>query len=323
MSETCNIIKPNFNLQKTNYYQAEAYNQFAFEHYYSWLYRLAVNRFRWQGLPKTVDTTILERELFKSGVCSISRVPNTDIWLGLPVAYEDELNIYGRPTKWRCIGLNGDTFESDWENGTLVYNSASYMPIAQSLMLIARKLAHNSRTEDVNMAVQMKPWIITAKDKRQKQAIINAFNNVAIGNPMVIGGASLMEGVEIHTQSLDVPFKGLELANARRNTFLEAFQILGIEALAYEKGERMIEAEAEGNNTPTNVMLLDALDGRRGCGTYGLEYLNDTFGFNASVVFNRDYESYNFNYVADFERRAQLGEGVLEQQTETEVASNE
>ena len=303
-----NIIRPDFNLTSGNYYQAEAYNWYSFQKYMSWLFKLATNRFRWEGLPDTCDAMLLERELFNHGVCAICKPKGSDTWLTLPVAYSEERNIYGRPVRWRCLGLNGDTFESDWDSGTLVYNSGAMLPLQHSLMMIARKLAHYDRTEDVNLAVQKRPWIITAKDKSQKQAIINAMNNVAIGNPLVIGGTSLMDGVEVHTESLDVPFKGLELHGAKRNVFLEAFQLLGIEALAYEKGERMIEAEAEGNATPTNVMLLDGLQGRRGNGTFGVDYLNKTFGMGVSVVFNRDYESYNYNYERDLERRAQLGE---------------
>ena len=129
-----------------NFWQAEEYNQRAYLKYLHWICKLAINRFRWEGLPDTCDVRVLETSLLTNGVASIC-MPNDDktlipTWFSLPCAIQGNLNIYGLPTSWRCIGLNGDGFSSDWSSGTLVYNSKARLGVWNAITLNARKLAH-------------------------------------------------------------------------------------------------------------------------------------------------------------------------------------
>ena len=284
-----------------NFYQSEAYNQRANFKYLAWIMKLAINRFRWEGLPDTCDESTLERALLQNGVAAICTPKNMPgVWFTLPVAKQGRLNIYGLPTSWVCVGKNGDTFESDWEHGALVYNSQARLDIWNSILLYARKLAHYDRTEDINLSVQKTPWLLTAPDEK-KRDLVNLFNQIAIGEVAVLGNEQLLEGMGIEAINLQVPFIGDALGASKRVLWAEVFQLLGIPNLPFEKGERMIREEATGNETPTNIMFLDAIQPRR----KALDHLR-TLGLDASVVFNRDNESYNYNYMADEERQAEL-----------------
>ena len=288
-------------LTDRNYYQSADYNQRAFIKYLTWIMKLAINRFRWEGLPDSCSVRVLEQSLLMNGIACISKDPLTDIWFSLPCAVQG-LNIYGDPVNWQAIGKNGDKFAGDWSTGAVVYNSKARMGVWNAILLNARKLAHYDRTEDINLSVQKTPWAITAP-RNQKQALINTFNNIAEGSIAILGDENFNDLVNISAINLQVPFIGAELGAAKRVLWSEILTFLGIPSMPYEKGERMIEAEATGNEAPTNIMLLDALDARRECA----EYLNKYFGFDVHVYFNRDYESYNYNYSNDDERKAELG----------------
>ena len=290
----------NYPITSKNFYQSEDYNERAFLKYLSWIMKLAINRFRWEGLPDSCDVRVLEQSLLMNGVACISRPKDLDMWFTLPAAIQGT-NIYGNPISWRAIGRNGDSFDADWDSGAVVYNSKARLGVWNAILLNARKLAHYDRTEDINLAVQKTPWAITGP-KSQKQAIINAFNNVAEGEIAILGDENFNDIVNISAINLGVPFIGSELGAAKRVLWSEILTFLGIPSMPYEKGERMIEAEATGNEAATNIMLLDALDARRECA----DYLNRTFGFDIHVYFNRDYESYNFNYAHDLERQGEL-----------------
>ena len=284
-----------------NFWQAEDYNERAYLKYMTWICKLAINRFRWVGLPETCNVRVLESTLLMNGIASICMPNDVDVWCSLPCAVQAPLSIYGDPVIWHCIGINGDSFDSSVGRGAIVYNSKARMGIWNAIQLYARKLAHYDRTEDINLAAQKTPWLLTTDDEH-KRDLINILNQIAVGEIAVAGTNKLLESINIQAINLDVPFKGAELGAAKRVLWSEIFSLLGVPNLPYEKGERMIEAEAVGNESPTNIMLLDALDARR----EACEWLNRNFGLDVHVFFNRDYESYNFNYENNLERQGEL-----------------
>lgn len=284
-----------------NFWQAEDYNQRAYIKYLTWICKLAINRFRWVGLPDTCNERVLETTLLTNGIASICMPDELDVWFSLPCSIQSPLSIYGDPVRWRVMGINGDSFDSGIERGAIVYNSKAKMGVWNAITLNARKLAHYDRTEDVNLSVQKTPWLLTTDDAHRRD-MLNVLNSIAVGEIAVIGTGQLMDSLNVQSINLDVPFKGAELGAAKRVLWSEIFSFLGIPNMPYEKGERMIEAEAMGNEAPTNIMLLDALSARR----EACKWLNENFGLDAQVYFNRDYESYNFNYERDLERQGEL-----------------
>ena len=284
-----------------NFYQSEDYNQRAYIKYLSWIIKLAINRFRWEGLPDSVDVRVLETTLLTHGIAGIAMPFDVPVFFGLPIAINGQLNIYGEPIGWQMMGINGDKFKSDWAHGTIVYNSKARMGVWNAITLNARKLAHYDRTEDINLSVQKTPWLLTAPDSK-KRDLVNILNQIAVGEIAVVANESLTDVVGIDSINLDVPFKGAELGAAKRVLWSEILTFLGIPSLPYEKGERMIEEEAKGGEAAANIMLLDGLDARR----KACDYLNKHFGLDVHVYFNRDLESGNFNYLNDLERQGEL-----------------
>ena len=268
------------------------------------LLALAVNRFRWEGLPETCDARYLEKTLHRNGIATLSHpagqsVPVLTTLQALP---NGEYNMYGLPTRWRAVGYDGLTdYEVSDDNGVLCYYSYSRVSPWNALEIYARKMAHYERTEDVNLSQQMKPFIgIAPQEKRME--LVNLLKQVEGGEPAILGDEGLAKLVDnVKVIDTKVPLITEELARSHQNIFNQALLYLGIPHLAFEKGERMIEDEARANTAPTNVMLLDCLQARREF----CDKVNRKFGLDVQVYFNEDLESYNFNYTNNIEQMAQ------------------
>ena len=291
-----------------NFWQSDNYNKRAFAKNMDMLISLAMNRFRWEGLPETCDARFLEMQLHRCGIATVCHDVNTpDIWETLIAMPQGEYNKYGIPTKWQAMGYGPNTARYDVtpESGELVYYSWSRIGIWSALELYARKLAHYERTEDVNLTHQMKPWVFVTSDRAQKLQLENIMTQTLGGEPAIIvnqAGLSMVEGVTAINTGVELIVE--QLTRGYQNTINNALMFLGIPHLAFEKGERMIEQEAIANTAPTNTLLLNCLQARRDA-CKRLRQLDPARFADLNVYFNDDWESYNFNYINNIEAQAQ------------------
>lgn len=288
-----------------NYWQTANYNYRAFCLYFDMLLSLALNRFRWEGLPDTCDARYLEKILHRNGIATLSYSMDTpDVFTTLTAMPEGQYNMYGYPTRWRAVGFDGLTdYECTNDNGELCYYNWSRTSPWNSLEIFARKMAHYARTEDVNLSQQMKPFIGIAPQEKRLE-LVNLLKQVEGGEPAILGDSGLLDLVNnVTVIDTKVPFIGEELARGLTNVLYSALLFLGIPHLAFEKGERMIEDEARANSAATNIMLLDCLQARRDF----CRKANVKFGLELAVYFNDDWESYNYNYLNNVESLAQDG----------------
>lgn len=287
-----------------NFWQSSNFNQRTYYAYLDELLSLAVNRFRWVGLPDTCDQRFLETQLTMKGMATICHAKNApDIWQSLICSPQSPFDAYGNPTKWRASGYNQTDYEVDLSNGEIIYNSYTRCNVWNALEIFARKMAHYSRTEDINLTHQHKPWLLVAPQEK-KMELVNIYKQIEGGEPAIMGDSNLYELVnKLKAIDTGVPLIVEDLARAKQNVFNDALLYLGIPHLAFEKGERMIEDEARANSAPTEIMLMNCLKARRDA----CDKLNMRFGLNINVYLNEDWESYNFNYLNNIEAMTQDG----------------
>lgn len=292
------------NFYSDNFWQSADYNFRSYHKNLDMLLSLAINRFRWEGLPDTCDARYLEKILHRNGIATLSFKVDEPvrIFTTLQAMPNGEYNMYGLPVRWRAVGYDGLTdYECDNSNGELCYYSFSRTSPWNALEIYARKLTHYERTEDVNLSQQMTPFIGIAPQEKRLE-LINLLKQVQGGEPAILGDEGLLQLVDrVKTFDIGVPLITEELARSWQNTLNQALLWLGIPHLAFEKGERMIEDEARANTAPTDIMLLDCLQARR----QFCEKVNRKFGLDLHVYFNQDLESYNFNYSNNLEQMAQ------------------
>lgn len=286
----------------TNFWESDNFNRRAEAKNLSLLLSLAMNRFRWVGLPDTCDERFLELQLHRNGIATICHpVGMPDLWQTLIANPYGEFNCYGIPKTWRATGYDQTNYNVTPETGELIYYSFSRTNPWNALEIFARKLTHYERTEDVNLFHQHKPMVLIAPQEK-KLELTNMLKQVAGNEPAILGDGNFSNLVDqIKAIDTKVPLITEELAKSKQNVFYDALLYLGIPHLAFEKGERMIESEAQANTAPTNIMLLDCLQARR----QACKAINRKFGLNIEVYFNDDWESYNFNYVNNTEALAQ------------------
>lgn len=286
------------------FWESANYNYRSYTKNLDMLLSLAVNRFRWEGLPDTCDARFLEKTLHRTGIATLSYDASqpTRVFTTLQAMPQGTYNMYGLPNSWRAVGYDGLTdYRVTDANGVLCYYSYARINPWNALEIYARKMAHYERTEDVNLTQQMKPFIgIAPQEKRQE--LMNLLKQVEGGEPAILGDEGLSKLVDnVKTIDIGVPLITEELARSHQNVLNQALLYLGIPHLAFEKGERMIEDEARANTAPTNIMLLDCLQARREF----CDKVNAKFGLSVRVYFNEDLESYNFNYTHNVEQMAQ------------------
>lgn len=286
------------------FWESSDYNFRTYHKNLDMLLSLAINRFRWINMPDTCDSRYFEKILHRNGIATLSYKADepTQIYTTLQAMPNGVYNMYGLPTQWRAVGYDGLTdYEVNNENGELCYYSYARVSPWNALEIYARKMAHYERTEDVNLTQQMNPRIFIAPQEK-KLELTNLLKQVEGGEPAILGDQGLQKLIENVTTIENVsPLICEELARGRQNVFQQALMWLGIPALAFEKGERMIQEEARAMTAPTNIMLLDCLQARREF----CEKVNRKFGLNIEVYFNDDWESYNYNYVNNVEALAQ------------------
>lgn len=286
------------------FWETDSYNFRAYTKNLDMLLSLAINRFRWEGLPDTCDARYLEKVLHRNGIATLSHKANDEVPVltTLQAVPFGSYNMYGLPTAWRAVGYDGLTdYEVTADNGILCYYSYARVSPWNALEIYARKMAHYERTEDVNLTQQMRPFIGIAPQEK-KLELVNLIKQVQGGEPAILGDDGLLNLVsKVTVLDTKVPLITEELARSHQNVLNQALLYLGIPHLAFEKGERMIEDEARANTAPTNIMLLDCLQARREFA----DKANRKFGLDIQVYFNEDIESYNYNYTHNIEQMAQ------------------
>lgn len=291
--------KRNRNRETNPYYwQTDDYNALCYQVNINMLLSIALNRFRWVGLPETCDPRFLELQLHKTGLATICHDKETpDIWQTLIAAPQGQFNCYGLPTEWRARGYDKTDFAVTPENGELVYYSQSRTNIWGALTQYATKLTHIQRTADVNLLHQQKPWIMVAPQEK-KLELVNIYKQISGYEPAILGDQSLLQlnDGNVFTLDLQTPFIGKELSEMYQNTLNQYLLFLGIPHVMFEKTERLITEEAQAGNATSNILLKNCLDSRRWACEKLKELAPDVFK-DTFVYLNDDWESYNFNYL--------------------------
>lgn len=283
------------------YWQTDDYNALCYNVNVDMLLAIAMNRFRWEGLPSTCDPRFLELQLHKVGIATICHSEETpDVWQTLMAMPQGEWNDYGIPTRWHAKGWNGNEYPVTPATGELVYYSQTRLNPWGAIVQYATKLTHIQRTSDVNLIHQQKPWIMLMPQEK-KMELVNIYNQAAGYEPVILGDSNnkalldLNEG-NCFTLDLKVPYIGKELTEQYQNTLNQYLLYMGVPHIMFEKSERMITEEATAGNSTTNILLKNCLDARRWACKQLRELSPDTFG-DVQVYLNDDWESYNYNYL--------------------------
>ena len=233
---------------------------------------VARSMFEWENLPKSMNEIWLERSLYYDGQAAILKDKKFG-FINTRATTAGKLNLYGLPTKLHCYSIEYDTTRSVY-NGLLpnvkeeqqcilVQNNWNRIPTWYAMQLFAYRLYEAQRSADTNIKNQKFPVLVLTNDK-QKQSMINLYNNYDGNQPVIVADKNLMEANELKSVNTNAPYVADKLIDYKKEIMNEALTYLGINNIMLEKKERLVQDEANSNNELINLNLQKFLDGLTG-----------------------------------------------------------
>lgn len=256
-------------------------NRNTFNDYFNRLFELAINMFKWDNLPDTVDERFLELALCEKGYCLYF---NDEIMgnLALTCMIGGELDVYRIPTRRIAFAVNGYQAERTNKDSVLIYNNYLHTPTMQTISLYAERLTAIERAIDLNVNAQKTP-IALLTDEKQKRTIEEIYRKYEGNTPVIIGAKNLdLDSVKALTTG--APYVADKLNILKRQIWNEALTFFGIENANTEKRERLVSDEITSNLGGVQAQRYVMLNARE----QAADKINRMFGTNISVKFRQD-----------------------------------
>lgn len=257
--------------------------QALYDHYYSRLAGVAATRYRWEGLPDTIDPMRLEFALIlQGGLAAFTHVRN-----GEPLGEGVEEARKGRFAVTKCTygasvlddlfnpagyttygpnGVGGITFKTtkpldEWA-GVPIWGDALRMDYdGRTIALFANRLARSSLIVDVNMAATTRGMVVFT-DQDKLLSTQTTIDTAMSGLTAFTTDKGILDGV----QAFDF---GVHPDNVERSHVVamrlwnEALTALGIQAGAQEKEERLTDDEVQAIRGAVEAVRRRTLQPRR------------------------------------------------------------
>lgn len=260
--------------------------------YTDYLYKfleLAISRFKWNGLPESVDERFLELTLITDGQAIYF---NDDVMgnLVLQVTANGPLDVYRIPIERRAYAVNGYQKILNKENSVLIYNNMLRTNIFPLIEKYATLLYDFDRAIAVNVHAQKTPMLITGTEQ-QRLTLLNLYKQYDGNEPVIFGGSDLdLNGIgAINTSA---PYVSDKLYELKVKYYNEGLTALGIANISQAKKERLISDEVHRSMGGTLAMRQSSLMARK----QAAEKINAMFGTEISVEFRDNEPDETTNY---------------------------
>lgn len=246
---------------------------------------LAINTFKWDGLPDTVDERFLELILFDKGYA----VYFDDEVLGnlaLMCTIGGPLNVYNIPTMVTAFASNG--YNRPLINGVdavLIFNNYLHTPSVLTVELFARRIYEIERAIDVNVKGQKTPKIIKSTEQ-QRLTMQNLFMQYDGNEPFIFGDKNMDLNL-MDVLDVTAPYVADKLIVLKHQIWNEFLTFCGIENSNQDKRERLVADEVGSNYGEVEAERIVMLNSRR----QAADKINAMFGTNISVNFNSNLDT--------------------------------
>lgn len=220
---------------------------------------VAMNMFKWDGLPEGIEERYIERALFDNGKALFFRDPAMS-FMCLPCYQGGNLNVYNEPLSWRAMGT-GYCKEYPSDTCVLIENNKMRTPTHDTVAFFVRKMYEAERTMDVNLTTSKAPWIFLC-DERNVLTYKAIFNKIDQNEPAIFGSKSVgLENVQLLPTRAE--FIGNDLMDFSHSVENKLLTFLGINNCPVDKKERLVTDEAESNDQLLEVNAAVMLEARQ------------------------------------------------------------
>lgn len=235
------------------------------------LSELAMNRFKWEGFPESVDTRFLEMQLHFNGLAvafkdtGTTERAGTDRIFVLRATPSGQRNIMDNPT---AFTLSGPGLQSRFQGVQLsirncvpIWPNYTRMTDADIITTYARKLAKVDRTIEINLDSARRTKVLVY-DENTRLSAENIERQINSGAPAIRVKQDI--GTMIQAMDLGVDPKSIEtLSVVRARLWSEAMGLLGINNANQDKKERLVESEVDSNTDQVANMRRVNLNARQ------------------------------------------------------------
>lgn len=265
-----------------NFWESRKRNNQTFIMYYERLLSIAISRFKWSGLPPSVDSRFLELVLCCKGYACFFK---DDVmgYLALESTIGGELTVYRIPKYRMAYATNGYQMNLTNEDSVLIFNNLIHVPSMLDIELYALKLYEIDRTIDINIKAQKTPILITCAEN-QLLTLKNLYQQYD-GNEPAIFKDKYIDTKNLSVLKTDAPYVCDKLTELKTQTWNECLTALGISNVSYQKKERLISDEVSRSMGGTMANRFSVLEARK----QACDQINRMFPeLNISVEFNED-----------------------------------
>lgn len=226
------------------------------------LTELSLNRFKWVGLPDTVDERFLEMTLFHQALSIFYFDTDYDRYMAVR-GMANSPNVYDNPTRFHTIGVGsyrGKTLSA--KAAIPIWSNYLRHPDHDIVYLYATKLAQIDRTIEILSLAARHSHVIIA-DETERLSWQNIMRAHAEGEPVIFGTSGLnMENAQAFDIGVDKDIL-INVQIAKSKIWNECMTLLGIKNNAnQDKKERMVVDEVNANDDQVVASRGVALNAR-------------------------------------------------------------
>ena len=253
--------------------------------YFYKILNLAINRFKYEGLPEEIDPYFLERGLFFNGSVLMLKDPVVNMYAIMYYSLGGNLDIYQFPQDRYAYATQSYFKMYDKSNSVIIRDSPTMFPFVQEAWLYAGTMANLWLTKDINVYWLRTPKFITYPQSQgiTVENILRDFNDY-------VPAIKVSDEVNIDmfkTIDISSPDVTESLSKMERETKANVLVDLGYSASAIEKKERVQSGELEQNQGEIYGMRNIYLKARQ----RAMDFANEMWGLDIKVTFNTDFDT--------------------------------
>ena len=254
------------------------------------LTELAVNRFKWTGMPEEIDCRFLELTLFYQALSLFYFEERFGKYMAVRGGGIGAINALDQPTEYLAI-LNGTdgTPNRQLKKDECVPIWSNYLrtPDWDVVTIYSKRLSDFDVTVDTNVIGLRHPTVF-AVEESERQSFVNIFRTIQRGEPAIYGYKNLSpQDLKDKLFALNTGVQTSAVTDvqiSKSKVWNECMTYLGINNSNQEKRERLVEDEVSANNDQVNAFRNIALNARK----QACEEINKMFGLNVDVEWNLD-----------------------------------
>ena len=214
------------------------------------LSELALNRYRWVGLPNGVDSRYLEMSLLYHGLVVFFHDQGYNRHFALRASGVGQPNMYDNPTKFTVYNPGVRLPKTEWTARECVpiWCNMQRIPEGDIIFHYADKLSTIDRTVDINLMQQRIPFIVSASETQRKTAA-TMMRNWTEGELAIFttDGINPMDMVQAFNTGISDDLV-LNTLLAKQKVWNECLTLLGINNANQDKRERLVSDEVAAND---------------------------------------------------------------------------